>query len=102
MKTADALKRAREILGPKAILRDYGPKAAPSPELRAAARAELTALRATSRKENYERRTELLGICVSFRFAVGVPYTIPGLGGGMVVRGTGDTWEEALAEAAKS
>lgn len=101
MRTRDALARARKILGRGAVIRDAGPKSAVTPEERAAARAELEILRSAPTRENYDRRTELLGTVVRFRFSVGTVYTIPGLGSGMSVLGTGDSWEEALEAAEK-
>lgn len=94
MNQSQALSKARKLFGKAAFVRDDG--RVTSPELRAKARAELAALRATpplERGKNFRAEESILVLLsIYYRCAVGHA----ALGLFFSVEGEGDNWGDAL------
>lgn len=100
MNIRHALKQAKVFLGDGALVRDDGRPS--SPEKRALASGKLAACRELKKAKHPDfRRSEenlLLRDALHYRYRVGT-----NLGGiAFLVRGEGDTWEEALTAAKES
>ena len=94
MNKAEALRVARELLGPAAVARDGGAKSATTYEQRPAARAEIAILKSAKPPHFGTRLREIECIPFRQRYAIGKD-----VGYALRVYGTGDTWDEAIAVA---
>lgn len=103
MNRSQALKAAVRRWGKNAAVRDDGPKRASTPERRAEATKQLVDLRASipkdrrPTKEEREQIDQLFSASLRMRYTVGVIHTV--VFSAFWVKGTGDTWEDAFAEA---
>lgn len=105
MNRSQALKAAVRRWGKNAAVRDDGPKRASTPERRAEASELLKALRASIPKDRKPTREEreqidqLFSESLRMRYTVGVIHTV--IFSAFWIKGNGDTWEDAFAEADK-
>ena len=102
MTKQQAMREARRRWGKNSVIEDIGWKRASTKAERNAATQEVRAIRMLPRDEQRQHRKrldELLSIQFGEQYRVGELTPLPGLGAAFHIRGVGDSWEEAFAEA---
>lgn len=97
-----ALKEAKRRWGKNAIVEDIGWKLASTKAQREAALQEMLEIRALPQEEQRQHRKrldELFSIRHAEQYRVGEITPLPGIGAAFHIRGVGDSWDEAFAEA---